>query len=83
MKKLMAILLTVVMMLGSVSAFASYDPTGYSNYGYNYNNYGYNYNNYDYGYNNYGYSYNNYGNGYNNYGYYNCSGIRQTYSEAE
>ena len=45
MKKLMATLLTLVMVMGiSVSVFAYNDPTAYGNYGYNY-----------YGYNNYGY----------------------------
>jgi len=71
MKKILATLVTLVMVMGlSVSAFAyTGDPTSY---GYNYNNYGYN--------NGYGYDYN-----YNNYGYgYNyCSGVRQTYSDNE
>lgn len=73
MKKLLAVLVALVVMFSTVSAFAyTYDPTGYNYYNNNYNNYN------NYGYNNYGYGYNN---GYNGYGY--CTGMRMNYNDAE
>ncbi len=70
MKKITTLVLAVLMVMSlAVSVSAYTDPTAY-NYGYNYG-YGYNPN---YGYNN------NYGYGYN---YYNCTGIRTTYSDEE
>jgi len=73
MKKILAVLVALVVMLSTVSAFAyTYDPTGYNYYNNNYNNYN------NYGYNNYGYGYNN---GYNGYGY--CTGMRMNYNDAE
>lgn len=74
MKKFIATMLVVVIALSaSVNVLAS-------GYNYGYNNNGYGYNNYNYGYNNNGYGYNN-NYGYGNYGYYNCTGMRQTYSD--